>query len=276
MNCYQFEDKITQYLDNELKQNKRKLFLEHKEKCPKCLEKFNDVKKYLLMFKRIDEINTSKHFLSKLDKKIYNFNNKTKFWNKFKKLHIFFNEPKLAVAYTLAIIVCLYSFYSIINVNNTDYNQLNDIIALELSKNKADNKPTNKKNNIPTSVNYSNYNIDDVDDLTFNSEEKDKSNNLGKLQRIKSVSNSNSNNKISNFQNTNEVIASSQKLKNFVDDEKLIKDYLLKNQYYLNRKDSLLNQLKNTDDHKSYIFIKELIKQDSLKLLKYLNDFQKR
>ena len=90
------------------------------------------------------------------------------------------------------------------------------------------------------------------------------------------MSNSSINSNLQNSQNSNELIASTRKVKNFINDDELIHDYFSKNEYFSNRKESLLNELKNTNDLKSYFQIKEQIKNDSLKLLKYLNNFQEK
>ena len=238
-------------------------------------EQIADINKYLSLLKNIEEVKTSKHFLSKLDSKIYEFNNKSKFWDNIKSLNIIFHKPKIAFVYSIAIIISLFSFYSISNINNTNYNKLNDKIAQELNKSKTSNNLVNSSKNNSVSNNYGTYIDDEVDDLALN-EKENRSNTAKKYQRIQPVSNSSINSNLQNSQNSNELIASTRKVKNFINDDELIHDYFSKNEYFSNRKDSLLNELKNTNDLKSYFQIKEQIKNDSLKLLKYLNNFQKK
>ena len=75
-------------------------------------EQIADINKYLSILKNIEELKTSKHFLSKLDSKIYEFNNKSKFWDNIKSLNIIFHKPKIDFVYSIDIIISLFSFYT--------------------------------------------------------------------------------------------------------------------------------------------------------------------
>jgi len=70
MNCYEFENYISEYIDGELKMGIRKRFMTHKADCILCKEKLDDILSMLKVMPTMDKMKTSEVFLSKLNDKI--------------------------------------------------------------------------------------------------------------------------------------------------------------------------------------------------------------
>ena len=85
MNCYEFENHISEYIDGELKMGVRKSFMDHKLECILCKEKLADITSMLKEMPGIVKMKTSEDFLNKLNDKIESYENRSTF-----KIHDFF------------------------------------------------------------------------------------------------------------------------------------------------------------------------------------------
>ena len=77
MNCYEFENHISEYIDGELKMGLRKGFMTHKSDCILCAEKFDDIISMLKEMPNMDKMKTSGDFLNKLNVKIESYENRS-------------------------------------------------------------------------------------------------------------------------------------------------------------------------------------------------------
>lgn len=77
MNCYEFENHISEYIDGELKMGSRKGFITHKSDCILCTEKLDDITSMLKEMPNIVKMKTSGDFLNKLNDKIESYENRS-------------------------------------------------------------------------------------------------------------------------------------------------------------------------------------------------------
>ena len=71
MNCYDFELKISAYIDGELKQTVRNIFVKHKDNCQNCNKKLSEISKLMEELPSLTKLNTSDKFEHNLHKKIH-------------------------------------------------------------------------------------------------------------------------------------------------------------------------------------------------------------
>ena len=77
MNCYEFENHISEYIDGELKISIRKGFMAHKSDCILCKEKLDDITAMLKEMPGMVKMKTSGDFLNKLNDKIESYENRS-------------------------------------------------------------------------------------------------------------------------------------------------------------------------------------------------------
>jgi hypothetical protein len=77
MNCYEFENHISEYIDGELKIGIRKGFMTHKSDCILCTEKLDDITNMLKELPNMVKIKASGVFLNKLNDKIELYENRS-------------------------------------------------------------------------------------------------------------------------------------------------------------------------------------------------------
>ena len=77
MNCYKFENHISEYIDGELKTGTRKEFMTHKTDCILCKEKLDDIVSMLKEMPTMVKMKTSGDFLNKLNDKIESYENRS-------------------------------------------------------------------------------------------------------------------------------------------------------------------------------------------------------
>ena len=77
MNCYEFENLISEYIDGELKMGLRKGFMTHKSDCILCTEKLDNIISMLKEMPNMDKMKTSGDFLNKLNVKIESYENRS-------------------------------------------------------------------------------------------------------------------------------------------------------------------------------------------------------
>ena len=76
MNCYEFQDNISTYLDNEFPASKTNLFKEHMEKCSSCSNAVKGVKHSISVMSGLERISTSNSFEDKLQSRLKEINSK--------------------------------------------------------------------------------------------------------------------------------------------------------------------------------------------------------
>ncbi|MBC8311046.1 MAG: hypothetical protein H8E72_01965 [Candidatus Marinimicrobia bacterium] len=77
MNCYEFENHISEYIDGELKMGTRKGFISHKSDCILCTEKLEQIVAMLKEMPNMAKMKTSGDFLSNLNDKIESYENRS-------------------------------------------------------------------------------------------------------------------------------------------------------------------------------------------------------
>mgnify|MGYP006144006369 CR=1 FL=1 len=77
MNCYEFENHISEYIDGELKMGMRKGFTTHKSDCILCAKKLDDITNMLNELPHMVKMKASGDFLNKLNDKIESYENRS-------------------------------------------------------------------------------------------------------------------------------------------------------------------------------------------------------
>ena len=77
MNCYEFENHISEYIDGELKMGTRKRFITHKTDCILCREKLDEIVCILKVMPTMNKMKASEVFLSKLNDKIESYDKRS-------------------------------------------------------------------------------------------------------------------------------------------------------------------------------------------------------
>ena len=75
MNCYEFGNLISEYIDGELKMGNRKGFISHKSDCILCKEKLDDITAMLIELPNMVKMKASGDFINKLNQKIESYEN---------------------------------------------------------------------------------------------------------------------------------------------------------------------------------------------------------
>ena len=117
MKCYDFELNITAYIDGDLKQSIRKLFVEHKDNCNSCNNKLINVSMMIKKLSDLPLIYTSNKFNEKLNKKIYDIDNlESSFWEKIKSMRLFGLEPIPAFGFVMSLTLIIGSSFLFFNL----------------------------------------------------------------------------------------------------------------------------------------------------------------
>lgn len=77
MNCYEFGNHISEYIDGELKMGVRKGFVTHKSDCIQCKEKLENIVDIVKQMPNMIRMQTSGDFLNKLHQRIETFENRS-------------------------------------------------------------------------------------------------------------------------------------------------------------------------------------------------------
>jgi len=127
MNCYDFEAKISAYIDGELKQSEWKSFSEHKKVCEDCNNKLEDIKGLISSMSNAPRVRTSADFMTNLQNKIEDHQSRKSLSGWLKNFTLFGMEPLPAVGFSAAIAVLLVSSFILFNddaVPTVDFDEL--------------------------------------------------------------------------------------------------------------------------------------------------------
>ena len=136
MNRNDFEDLMFRYLDGELSSKEIKEFEDYLDKNPSCKE---DLEKYEDLNQRMSNMNylkASDSFMTGLNKKIYDLNNKRSWMEKFFDLELLgFNVRPVLGASLTVLIISSYFFYGL-DLTNPSSNKM--MIQLKEGKSNGD------------------------------------------------------------------------------------------------------------------------------------------
>ena len=131
MDCYNFEDYISSYLDNELSESDKKKFEDIINSNSDCKIKFEETKKIILSVQTLPKLKTSDDFVRNLNKRIdEEFKHQPKLIEQVKGIFAF--RPSLGFAMSVGFLM-LASYLFIDNYENSMYltsksdNSLNDV-----------------------------------------------------------------------------------------------------------------------------------------------------
>ena len=114
MECYDFELNISAYIDGEIKQAIYNDFIKHKDNCYNCSKKLVDISSLMKIMPQMSTISTSKDFISNLNNKVYEINNKQRrIYTKIFKAWKIDSIPSLGMG--VATILVFISGYLLIN-----------------------------------------------------------------------------------------------------------------------------------------------------------------
>ena len=127
MKCYDFELNLTAYIEGEIKEKNRKLFLEHKKLCNDCNQTYNESIELIRIMPQLNTIKTSAKFVNKLNDRIYELDNKgPSFWQRLQKIRPFGFDPLPSFGFALSISLIIIASYFLFNndhIPNLDINK---------------------------------------------------------------------------------------------------------------------------------------------------------
>jgi hypothetical protein len=130
MNCYEFEQNISAFIEDEIKREQKEKIINHKGECLECATKIDKVSKMINSLHSLDTVQTSSVFESVLKDKISNIENKKDgLWYNLFNLKPFGLEPIPAMGLSLAFLMILGSSYILINQDKVPDIKLNNIIS---------------------------------------------------------------------------------------------------------------------------------------------------
>jgi len=116
MNCYDFELKISAYIEGELKQAVREAFSQHKDSCQNCEQKLVDISKMMENMPKLHQVSTSSQFEQKLQDKIRELDNRrASIWMRLIDMKPFGFEPVAAFGFALAMVMIVGASYLLLN-----------------------------------------------------------------------------------------------------------------------------------------------------------------
>ena len=143
MNCYEFEQNISAFIEGEIKKPKKEEFIKHQNNCLECSIKTDKISQMLNNLHSLKNFKTSSSFESTLKDKISNIENKRYgLWDQLKNLKPFGFEAIPAIGLSFAILMIFSSSYLLINFDKVPEINFNNMIS-----NKITNQvfPSNKK-----------------------------------------------------------------------------------------------------------------------------------
>ena len=130
MNCYEFEQNISAFIEGDVKREQKEKIISHKGECLECSTKIDKVSKMINGLHSLDTMQTSPLFESALKAKISDLENKKEgLWYKLLNLKPFGLEPMPAMGLSLALLMIFGSSYILINQDKVPDIELNNIIS---------------------------------------------------------------------------------------------------------------------------------------------------
>ena len=158
MKCYDFKLNLTAYIEGEIKEKNRKLFLKHKDECNECDGKLKDIINLVGVMPHMKTYETSSSFMDVLNKRIFELNNKgPSLWKKIQNFKPFGYSPAPSFGFALSFALIIIASYILfdndeipkINIDKfSDQSKNNNpsiIISPQNSPIMADSDSTEKK-----------------------------------------------------------------------------------------------------------------------------------
>ena len=119
MNCYDFELKISAYIEGELKQVVRDDFNQHKDACNNCIEKLVDISKLMKYLPDLEQVTTSSQFDKNLQGKIRGVDNRgPSILKRLLEMKPLGFEPVPAMGFAFAMAMIIGASFLILNQDN--------------------------------------------------------------------------------------------------------------------------------------------------------------
>ena len=152
MNCNEFAEHISEFIDGELKIGIRKNFIHHREKCSSCNKKLMNLSGILNEMPNIPGLQTSNDFMQKLHLRIKSFENPS---NSIMKLYRLDYISSIGIAASIFLLIG--ASYLLMN--------LDSIPIVDLDKINISEMDNNESNILFQETDYS---VDDKDSLDRN------------------------------------------------------------------------------------------------------------
>jgi len=116
MNCYDFELKISAYIEGELKQVVRGDFNQHKDTCNNCKSKMVDISILMENLPNLVQVTTSSQFDKNLQGEIHKIDNRgPSIWQRLLEMKPLGFEPVPALGFALAMVMIIGASFLLLN-----------------------------------------------------------------------------------------------------------------------------------------------------------------
>jgi anti-sigma factor RsiW len=116
MNCYEFEQHISEYIDGNLKTGIRKGFSTHRGECTLCKEKLAKIMEMVKSMPKLDELETTPDFMQKLAQKIELYeNSKATFIGRIRTQGLWGMDFPAAMGVAAAMVMVVGASYMLLN-----------------------------------------------------------------------------------------------------------------------------------------------------------------
>ena len=123
MDCYTFENHISEYIDGELKVGVRKSFTEHKSSCILCNEKLEDIIQIVKSLPSLEKLETSSQFMNKLQHKIDTYEAKS-----IRRVKLFFGLDNTSlIGLAAAMVLMIGSSYKLLTGDSVPVVDLDEV-----------------------------------------------------------------------------------------------------------------------------------------------------
>ena len=130
MNCYEFEQNISAFIEGEIKKSKKEEFIKHQNNCLECSIKTDKISQILDNLHSLKNFKTTSSFESTLKDKISDIENKRYgLLNQLKNFKPFGFEPIPAVGLSIAILMIFGSSYLLINLDQVPEVNFNNMMS---------------------------------------------------------------------------------------------------------------------------------------------------
>jgi len=163
LNCYQFRELISEYLDGEISYSKRKLFEEHKQSCQHCNLLFNSVSVVVKDLHHLPEVSVSENFYLNLRNRI--IEERERINRKFKKRKFGLSSIPIPIyGLATAVVVIVITFIVMKMQGNTETYNVPPYVKQQMLNKGASNrplKPHDRSNQQVVPIDGDEYNGDD-------------------------------------------------------------------------------------------------------------------